>query len=63
MIRHSMSILVMIKDSSGQRVTGTHPQQKPAKTPHPALSWHGIPGLSSREAFSCPASAEAVQGG
>lgn len=61
-IRHSMSILVMIKDSGGQKVMGIHPQQKPAKTPHPPLSRHDIPGLPSREDFSCRASVEAVQG-
>lgn len=61
-IRHGMSVLVMIKDSSGQRVMGIHPQQKPAKTPRPPLSWHDIPGLSSRGDLSCQASLEAAQG-
>lgn len=55
-----MGILVMVQDSGGQRVTGTHPQQKPAKAPHPPLSWRGIPALSSQESFSCRAGA--VQG-
>ena len=46
--RGSISVLVMIKGSSQQRVTGTQPQRKPAETPprsrlpssSPLPSWH-----------------------